>query len=90
MKPDDAPADEEARISEISILPDGRICVFGLSREVIALLGDLSFTDPALDERIEHLRALEAEKPGHLQPQEPAEAQPTAGANRPERGRSAP
>ncbi len=30
--------DDETNITEITLLPDGRVFVFGLSREVLALL----------------------------------------------------
>jgi hypothetical protein len=33
--------DDESRITEITLQPDGRIFVFGLSREVLAILQDL-------------------------------------------------
>jgi hypothetical protein len=35
-------ADDEVNITEIELLPDGRICVFGLSAEVLAVLDSLS------------------------------------------------
>lgn len=50
-------ADEETPITEISFLPDGRVCVFGMSREVLQLLGELSLGDPALARRYERLQA---------------------------------
>jgi hypothetical protein len=49
-------ADDETSITEISFLPDGRICVFGSSREVLEVLESLELGDPELDARIEHLR----------------------------------
>lgn len=52
-------ADDESRMTEISFLPDGRICVFGLSREVLQLLGDLDLGDPGLTRRWESLRCLD-------------------------------
>ena len=35
-------ADDEVNITEIELLPDGRICVFGLSAEVLEVLDRLS------------------------------------------------
>jgi len=34
-------SDDETRITEITLQPDGRIFVFGLSREVLDILRDL-------------------------------------------------
>ncbi|HQU46605.1 MAG TPA: hypothetical protein PK867_27610, partial [Pirellulales bacterium] len=56
MKDETLQADEETPITEISFLPDGRVCVFGMSREVLQLLGELSLGDPALARRYERLR----------------------------------
>jgi hypothetical protein len=53
-----APEDERD-ICEISILPDGRVCVFGASREVIEALAVLNPDDLPLRERIERFRAPE-------------------------------
>jgi hypothetical protein len=49
-------ADEETSITEINLLPDGRICVFGSSREVLEILESLELGDPTLDARVEHIR----------------------------------
>ncbi len=54
----DAAADDETRITEITIMPDGQIYVFGMSRQVLELLDQLKFGDRALKQRIEHLRTL--------------------------------
>lgn len=48
MKPED-----ETAISEITILPDGRICVFGASQQLIHILNDLNPNDEAMRQRIE-------------------------------------
>ncbi len=40
------PLPDETSITELSIAPDGRIFVFGLSRQVLQLLKDLDFTAP--------------------------------------------
>jgi hypothetical protein len=53
-------ADDETRTSEITILPDGRICLFGASRELLELLGDMDLGDPTLDQRLAYLRRLDA------------------------------
>lgn len=47
--------DDESSVTEISFLPDGRICLFGASREVLELLGRLNLNDPVLEQ---HLAAL--------------------------------
>ena len=52
-------ADDETPITEINLLPDGRICVFGSSREVLEILDSLEFGDPALTARVAHLRRQE-------------------------------
>ena len=56
-------ADDETAITEISFLPDGRVCVFGMSREVLQLLGELSLGDPALARRHERVCQSEATAP---------------------------
>lgn len=60
MKDETLQADEETPITEISFLPDGRVCVFGMSREVLQVLGELSLGDPALARRYERLCASAA------------------------------
>ena len=55
MEPED-----EADISEISILPDGRICVFGASRQVMEALAVLNPDDPAFCRRIMRVRGVGA------------------------------
>jgi hypothetical protein len=47
--------EDEAAISEINILPDGRVCVFGASQQVLAALGAIPLDDAALQDRIECL-----------------------------------
>lgn len=56
-------ADDETNITELNFLPDGRICVFGMSREVLELLSDLALGDPALARRRERLRESTRESP---------------------------
>ncbi|HEV3007183.1 MAG TPA: hypothetical protein VGX78_22125 [Pirellulales bacterium] len=54
-------ADDETRTTEITILPDGRICLFGASRAVLEILGEMRLGDAALDQRLAYLRALDAQ-----------------------------
>jgi hypothetical protein len=56
-------------ISEIDILPDGRVCLFGASRQVLEVLDAIPLGDPALRGRIERLRT-----PDGQQAAEPGEA----------------
>jgi hypothetical protein len=56
-------AEDETRTTEITILPDGRICLFGASREVLEILGGMDLGDPALDQRLEYLRSLDQSAP---------------------------
>ena len=44
--------DDETAITEITFLPDGRLCLFGASRELLELLGSLNLGDAALDIRL--------------------------------------
>ena len=48
--------DDETAVTEITFLPDGRICLFGASRQVLELLGSLELGDPSLDSRLAALR----------------------------------
>jgi hypothetical protein len=50
---------DETLITELSIAPDGRIFVFGLSREVLDLLNDINLSTDAMKQRIEYIDALE-------------------------------
>ena len=50
--------DEETSITEITILPDGRIFVFGASREVLEVLDDLKLGDETARERAQLARTL--------------------------------
>jgi hypothetical protein len=49
---------EETSITELTIASDGRIFVFGMSRQILELLKDLDFNAADLDLRIEHLHNL--------------------------------
>ena len=48
--------DSESAISEMTFLPDGRICLFGASRELLELLGSLNLGDASLDIRLTAIR----------------------------------
>jgi hypothetical protein len=45
---------DETRITEISIAADGRIYIFGASRQVIELLAAIELGDPMFDHRVRH------------------------------------
>ncbi|MCR4414330.1 MAG: hypothetical protein NUV77_18075 [Thermoguttaceae bacterium] len=66
MEPDD-----EAAISEITILPDGRVCVFGASEALIALLAALDPRDAGIRRRAAPLGRPRAEEAHELR-QDPA------------------
>jgi hypothetical protein len=54
--------EDESPISEISILPDGRVCLFGASQQVLEVLDAISLGDPTLRSRIERLRTAHAQQ----------------------------
>jgi hypothetical protein len=54
--------EDDSSISEINILPDGRVCVFGASRQVLEVLDAIPLGEPALRDRIECLRAAEEQQ----------------------------
>ncbi len=45
--------EDDSSISEINILPDGRVCLFGASQQVLEILEAIPWGDPALKSRIE-------------------------------------
>jgi hypothetical protein len=51
----EAVADGETSITEITIASDGRIYVFGLSKEVLELLAELCPNSPVLQARMARL-----------------------------------
>ncbi len=57
-RPDESLQDETT-ITEITIQPDGRIYVFGTSRQVLEVLEDLGPTDVRLSQLLRHVRAAE-------------------------------
>lgn len=48
--------EEETSVSEINILPDGRICLFGASQQVLEILDSIVVGDRALTQRLDCLR----------------------------------
>jgi hypothetical protein len=48
----------DAALTEITIQPDGRVYVQGLSRDVLEILGTLQPDDPRLNRLLEHVRDL--------------------------------
>ncbi len=50
--------EDETTLTEITILGDGRICVFGASTAVLLALADLCPTDVELQRRVKHVRAV--------------------------------
>lgn len=48
--------DGESAVSEMTFLPDGRICLFGASRELLELLSSLNLGDASLDIRLAAIR----------------------------------
>jgi hypothetical protein len=55
----DVSAADEFAATEITILPDGRVCLFGASRQVLELLRDVGLGDPMLDRRLAALEATD-------------------------------
>jgi hypothetical protein len=49
--------EDDSAISEISILPDGRVCLFGASQQVLEMLYAIPLGDPALESRLDRLGA---------------------------------
>lgn len=49
-------ADDESNLTEIEILPDGRICVFGTSAPVIDVVSSLAVLDHRWHERLLTIR----------------------------------
>ena len=60
-------ADDEANITEIEILPDGRICVFGTSVSVIDVVSSLAVLDDRLQERLLAIRQHQLRSVGNGQ-----------------------
>ena len=59
-----ASTDDETNITDIELLPDGRIFIFGASSEVLDVLSQLQNTaDPVVAARLEKLGDAAAEGP---------------------------
>ncbi|HZZ41766.1 MAG TPA: hypothetical protein VFE58_02415 [Tepidisphaeraceae bacterium] len=56
-----------APITEITIQPDGRIYVQGLSRDLIQILATLQPDDPHIQNLLQHLQNLESLPPTNPQ-----------------------
>jgi hypothetical protein len=54
--------EDDSSISEINILPDGRVCLFGASQQVLEMLDAIPWGDPALKSRIECLRTTDVQQ----------------------------
>jgi len=52
---------DDSSISEINILSDGRVCLFGASRQVLEMLDAIPLGDPALKSRTDCLRVAAAQ-----------------------------
>lgn len=61
--------DTETAITEITFLPDGRVCLFGASTQVLELLGELNLGDAALNHRLAaiHDRGTAAFRPAAVE-----------------------
>jgi hypothetical protein len=57
-------AEDETNITDIDLLPDGRICVFGTSVEVLEVLDRLQCgADDAINARLDSMRPAHGDKP---------------------------
>jgi hypothetical protein len=54
-----APLEDETRITEITLQPDGRVYVFGTSREVLEILELLDPQSQRLQSLLSHVRDVE-------------------------------
>src|SRR4051794_17182472 len=54
-----ARVDDETHVTEISIGPDGRVYVFGLSRPVLEILAALQPADAKLSRLLNHVRQVQ-------------------------------
>ncbi|NLE38210.1 MAG: hypothetical protein GX621_09325 [Pirellulaceae bacterium] len=51
--------EDERAISEITIAPDGRIFVFGMSKELLEVLETLSSDDDGMKQRVDLMRRIQ-------------------------------
>ena len=63
--------DDETAITEITLLPDGRLCLFGASRPVLELLADLRLGDESLHLRLAALRSAIQQTATHQESKTP-------------------
>ena len=54
--------EDDSSISEINILPDGRVCLFGASQQVLDVLDAIPLGDPTLRSRIDCLRTADTQQ----------------------------
>jgi hypothetical protein len=57
---------DETLITEITIQPDGRVFVFGTSRQVLEVLESINPNDPRLNRLLAHVRAVEEQRCGAI------------------------
>jgi len=57
--------DDETHVTEISIGPDGRVYVFGLSRPVLEILATLQPDDAKLARLLKHVRDVRSVQEVH-------------------------
>lgn len=65
--------EDDSSISEINILPDGRVCLFGASRQVLEILDAISLGDPSLKSRVDRLDTTEVQQPAEPNKVNPAQ-----------------
>ena len=53
---DEGLLDEETAITELTFLPDGRLCLFGASKEIFELLAELKLGDAAFAQRFSAMK----------------------------------
>lgn len=80
MKEMDVSADDESSVTEINILPDGRIFLFGASQQVLDVLAAIPLEDRTLKSRIERIHTADA---GRTEELHGACAMPPDGAENP-------
>lgn len=61
MKEINVSLEDDSSISEINILPDGRVCLFGASQQVLEILDAIPLGDPTLRSRIDCIRTDDVE-----------------------------
>jgi len=64
MKDRDASIEDETTLTEITIQPDGRVYIFGTSRQVLDILVDLNPHSPWLKQFMGQVRSMESSQAG--------------------------